>query len=370
MAGYVLAALGGAVLSIALLVLWQNRKLRSGSQATGTSSSAQADDGSADLLATPPTLPPPSALRRWLTPRIVAAAVAVAALAVIGLAVFRQGSNESTAPALVSAGGDQALDDVDTMIQRLEARLGKDPTDGEGFRMLGWSYMMTGRAQQSLDPFRKALALLPQQANVHAGYGEALVSVAGGTVTDEAKSEFDRALALDPAEPRARYFAALFQAQHGDRKGALEQWIALANSASPDAPWQAEVREKISEVSQALGVDVSTRLTAATPSARSAEVAAPAGGAGAGIGALSGRFVEGDRQAMVTQMVDGLAERLKRNSRDVDGWTKLLRSRMVLQQGDQAARDLASARAALAEDRPALDRLEGEARDLGVPGAR
>lgn len=360
MTGYVLAAFAGIALGIALITAWQAWRNRS--SATDRPAPAAPGDPSGGIE--------PGAKQQWhklRSPRIALGAVALGALAVVAVAVLRPAPADVAGPGGTPDGGKAAsLDDVDTMIKRLEARLRENPSDGEGFRMLGWSYMMTGRAQQALEPFRKSLALLPQQANVHAGYGEALVSVAAGTVTDEAKAEFDKALALDPAEPRARYFAALFQSQYGDEKGALDNWIALANSGAPDAPWQAEVRGKIAEVSGKLGIDVAGRLKAG--SAPSAALPPPAGPAD--IRDLSARFVESDREAMIARMVDGLAERLKTNPDDVDGWSKLLRSRMVLQQGDQAARDLVTARAALARDPAKLARIEGEARDLGVPGAR
>ena len=163
----------------------------------------------------------------------------------------------------VAAGGDKALDDVDTMIQRLAERLEKNPADGEGFRMLGWSYVMTGHPDKAVEAYEQALPLLPKQANVHAGYGEALVGVAKGTVTQEAKDAFDKAIAADPTEPRARYFQALWLAQHGQEKQALDKWIALASSASADAPWQADLRRQIGETAAKLKVAVPAKLAAA-----------------------------------------------------------------------------------------------------------
>lgn len=120
-----------------------------------------------------------------------------------------------TAPAGKNAA---QLDDVQTMIDRLAKRLKDNPNDGEGFRMLGWSYVMTGKPELAIDPYKQAVRLLPGNQLVLSGYGDALVGVAGGKVTNEAKGLFDNALKLDPTEPRALHFEALWLVQNGREK--------------------------------------------------------------------------------------------------------------------------------------------------------
>lgn len=53
------------------------------------------------------------------------------------------------------------LPDVDTMIDRLAARLQTAPQDLEGWRLLGWSYFHTSRYVQATAAFKKALELDP-----------------------------------------------------------------------------------------------------------------------------------------------------------------------------------------------------------------
>lgn len=352
MVQYLLTALAGIVLGVVGVRVWQARD------------NAPTPNSPHETDAKP---------RSWQlgTPKLLLGAAVLAVVAAIVFAVRPNGSttvsnDASSAMVTGSAGGQVA--DVDTMITRLADRLRQHPDDGEGFRMLGWSYVMTGRPDKAIEPYKRALALLPKSAAVHTGYGEALTGIAGGKVTDEAKREFDRALALDPAEPRARYFAALWQDQHGDRQGALDKWIALANSGAADAPWQADVREKIAATSVALGIDVSGRLKNASP-ATSVGAATEAPPLDPGAVQAASAMAPTDRQAMIDGMVEGLASRLKANPKDPDGWVRLLRSRMVLKQADQAGRDLASARKALAGDAPGLAKVEAAARELSVPRA-
>ncbi|MGE5722786.1 MAG: hypothetical protein ACM3YM_10020 [Sphingomonadales bacterium] len=295
---------------------------------------------------------------------LMGAAVLVAAAVVL----FVLRSPEPDAPAALSGassaagGGSQKLDDVDTMIARLGDRLKKNPTDGEGYRMLGWSYVMTGRPEKAIDPYKRALALLPGSAVVHSGYGEALVAVARNIVTPEARAEFERAVGLDAKEPRALYFLALWMAQHGQEREALDKWITLANSGPADAPWQAELRTRITETAAKLGVDVSARLKSAPPaSAEQAPIDASAMQA-------ANRLSVGERQTMIDDMVEGLAKKLKANPNDADGWVRLLRSRMVLKQTGQARDDLGLARRALTGDAAGLNKVNAAAAEFGVPG--
>ena len=350
---YVLTGLAGLALGVVGMRVWQSRDAASGP------SGEAPKDVAAD---TPPAPESATGSRKLL---IGAGALAVLAAAIL---IFRPSGDE---PAAAVAGGGpaapgQQLDDVDTMIQRLAQRLEKEPNDGEGWRMLGWSYVMTQRPQQAIEPYKRALQLLPKSATVHAGYGEALVGVAAGKVTPEAKAKFDAALALDPAEPRARYFDALWLAQNGKPGDALDKWIALANSGPADAPWQGDVQKQIKDTAAKLGVDVSGRLK--VKSAAAAPAAGVSGPTPEQMAAASAIPAD-QRQASVDSMVSGLAGKLAANPKNPDGWAMLLRSRMVLKQSDQAAKDLASARKALAGDAAGLATVNAAAKSAGVPGA-
>lgn len=337
---YVLTALAGVVLGVVAMRVWNARDVDSAGGVETPASTASTSD-----MATAPG-----------NRKLLIGAGALAAIAAAVLLLRPDTPNETTAGTPATTGADAKLDDVDTMIQRLAERLEKNPNDGEGFRMLGWSYVMTGKPDKAIEPYKRALQLLPNNPAVHAGYGEALVGVAGGTVTPEAKTSFDRALQINPKEPRARYFQALWLAQNGKPKEALEQWIALANEGPADAPWQGDVQRQIKETSAKLGVDVSARLKVAPAAAASP-------------GPSAEQMASGQAPKSVDAMVDGLAKKLAANPRDPDGWVMLLRSRMVLKQQDQAGRDLGTARKALADDPAGLAKINDAAKSLGVPGA-
>lgn len=352
---YLLTGLAGIAVGIVAMRLWQMREAPP-PDADGTPGEAGVIDGLEQVVERTPV--PYSRLL------LIGAAILVAFS--IAFFTFRSPEDGPTGNIASMAGPTSGLDDVDSMIARLAKRLEDNPDDGEGFRMLGWSYVMTDRPELAIEPYKKALALIPDNPVVHSGYGEALVGMADGKVTAEAKASFEKALTLDSGEPRSRYFLAMWQAQNGDEKEALEKWIALANSGPADAPWQTDLRAQIAKTSTKLGVDVSGRIDEAGPSASASEppVLDPATVQAAN--AMS----ESDRQAMIENMVEGLAAKLRANPADAGGWERLFRSRMVLKQTEQAGKDLQAARKALAGSPQVLGRVNAIARELGVPGAK
>jgi len=292
-------------------------------------------------------------------------------------------AQQATAP------GAPPLGSVDDMIQRLVDRLKKDPINVETWRMLGWSYFATERYAEAADAYRKATELQPKNASLLTSYGEALVRAADGQVKPEAVAVFDAALALEPKDPRARFFKGLVREQGGDKRGALDAWIAVLGDATADDDWAPDLRARIVELAGALGIDVTSRLPAAPAAAASLPTpAAPTGGVlqalkdrgaqseeaaaapGKGPTAEAVKAAESvtpaDRTAMIRGMVEGLAQRLETSPRDADGWIQLIRSRKVLGEADAAKTALAKALAAFADTPLEQTRIAAAAREMGV----
>jgi len=253
--------------------------------------------------------------------------------------------------------------DVSAMIAQLEARMRATPNDPEGWRLLGWSYLVTGRAADAAVAYRRAVALSPHNADYRSSEGEALVRAAGGQVTASALDSFRAALKENPGDPRAKYYLALYKDQTGDHSGAMNEWIALITSAPPDAPWLPDVREFVEKVARDRGLDISARLPPEpSPGSRGS------GPTPAQVEAAN-RMPEADRNAMIQSMVERLAGALKANPKNVEGWERLMRARMVLGETADAAAAYRDANAAFAGAPEVRLRLRNSARALGVPGA-
>jgi cytochrome c-type biogenesis protein CcmH len=317
--------------------------------------------------------------RSWLsrfdrTQLLLGSAGVIIAIAV-AMVALRAGAPDTAVVSAPSSTPNAAqvgeLDDVGTMISKLAERLKTDTTDGEGFRMLGWSYVNTGRPAEAVGAYSTAVKLLPGRADVHAGFGEAMVAVAKDTVTIDAKTQFDEAIKIDPKEPRARFFLALHKAQKGKENEALAEWIALSNESSAELPWQSDLQQRAAKLAAKIGTNIDGKFKQKATAPAVTSVPKTAGpfistGPDAATLAAADKMPEADRQSMIDGMVEGLATKLKSNPDDIDGWVKLIRSRVVLKDNAKAKDDLNLARKAFASKPDKLAQLNSLAAELGL----
>jgi len=259
----------------------------------------------------------------------------------------------------------QAQPGVSDMVSGLEAKLANNPDDGDGWALLGRSYMVTERYGDAVEAYGKALALVPDNLQLVAARGEALVLAADGMVSPAAVEDFRAVNLKQPLEPRSRYYLGLARSQAADAEGALKWWIALEADTPPGAPWEALVTQRIDEIGTEAGIDVASLREAERKSRpeRPASVSAP-GPSADDVAAAQDMSAE-DRSAMIQSMVDRLAERLEEEPDDLDGWLRLARAYEVLGKVEEAKNAQANA-ARLAPDD--LDIQLSYARALFPPG--
>jgi cytochrome c-type biogenesis protein CcmH len=237
---------------------------------------------------------------------------------------------------------------IAALVAQVEDRLERNPQDGRGWEVLAPVYMRLGRFDDAVKARRNAVRLLGASPTREADLGEALVAAANGVVTAEAKAAFDRALALDARDPRAKFFAGLAAQQDGKDAEAAAIWRDLLAHAPADAPWTNMVRQSLARLENA-------KPQPAAPGPSAADVAAAAD--------MSPQA----RLQMVRSMVERLAERLARDGSDLDGWARLVRAYLVLGEHERARGAAADARRALAGDPDKLRRLDAALADL-TPG--
>lgn len=297
-----------------------------------------------------------------------AAAVAIVAVG-IGVSRNRTGTPSAAPAAAASA---KAQPDVDSLISGLEAKLKANPNDAEGWRMLAWSFFETGRYAESATAYKRATQLAPKNAEYWSSLGEALVLAGSGEkIPADATAAFQKALAIDPKDPRARYFIGVDQDMSGKHAQAIDTWFALLKDTPAGAPWEADVRKTIEQVATKEKIDVKARLAALKPLPPATQ-AGPAAALNGIPGpnreqmAAASQLPSGQQEAMVRGMVDGLAAKLAADPKQPDRWMMLIRSRMMLGQGREARQALQQA---IAANPGARDQLVSAAKMLGVPGA-
>ena len=275
--------------------------------------------------------------RRRAASAIVLSCVPLLALLVYGAHGAPDAPDQPLAARTAAPAADQ---DFAIAVARIEAHLVANPSDGKGWAVLAPVYLRQGRSHDAARAFAAAIRAGEGAAELHAGLGEALMLAAGGVVTAEARGSLAKALEVDPANARARFFLAIAKEQDGDAAGAAAGIRTLLAEAPPGAPWVAAVRQRL----EALDPEAARRSIADLPG--------------------------DERYAAIRAMVDGLAARLAEEGGDLAQWSRLIRSQLVLGERKAASESIARARARLADvpaAAPELDRLADELQKAGGP---
>jgi cytochrome c-type biogenesis protein CcmH len=248
---------------------------------------------------------------------------------------------------------------IQSLIAQVEKHLERNPNDARGYEVVAPVYLRMGRFADAVNARRKLLQLAGETAERQADLGEALAAAGKGIVTVEAKTAFERALALDPNDLKAKFFIGVAAEQDGDRHKAAAIWTGMLKDAPAGAPWMPMVREAL------------TRVGGTPPAIASAPSAPPIAGApgpNAADVAAAGGMSEKDRGDMIRDMVARLAGKLKEDGNDLAGWQRLLRAYMVLGERDKAQTAAADAKKALASDPDKLRQIGDTIKSMGLEG--
>jgi cytochrome c-type biogenesis protein CcmH len=276
-------------------------------------------------------LPGSAGRYRWAT---LAAAIVLLPLGA-GVTYLSLGSPNLVPVSMDAASGGQPPlpGGIENTVAEVETYLESNPKNGRGWELLAPVYLRLGRFDDAVRARRNALEIFGPDAARLGDLGEAIIMASNGVVTPEAKGLFERANAAEPDDVMAQYYLGLSAKQEGRRDEALKRWTALVSSAREGAEWLPMVRNALARIDEK-----GPSIAAAPPSAA---VAPPEHNGGA-----------------IEAMVERLAERLKKDGSDVPGWVQLVRSYRVLGKADKVKIAIADARAALAKDQEALQRLD------------
>jgi cytochrome c-type biogenesis protein CcmH len=235
---------------------------------------------------------------------------------------------------------------IGELIGRAEAYLAEHPEDVRGWQTLAPIYSRLGRYGDAAGAYRRIIALAGATADVEAALGEAMVGQSGGIITADAEAAFDRALALDGANPRARFFLGMARAQEGRQEEARALWREMAESLPEDSPWRGVARQALA------GLD--EEEDAASPGPLQEDMAG------------ADDMTPQERQDMIEGMVASLDARLREEPADPEGWQRLLRSYVVLGRQADAADALERGLAALGPESVEAQTLAEFAGTLGI----
>lgn len=162
---------------------------------------------------------------------------------------------------------------LDEAIGGLEQKLAENPSDEDGWVLLGSSYLAVQRPADAVQAYRRAIELSNgNNMAARLGAAEAQIAENPAALSGAAGQEVEAVLEREPRNPKALWYGGMLALSRGDIASVRSRWQALLDLDPP-----AEVQQIIVRQLAELGVDPSVAAPGSGPSAANA----PARGAGA-----------------------------------------------------------------------------------------
>jgi cytochrome c-type biogenesis protein CcmH len=181
----------------------------------------------------------------WQSSRRLALAIAIALpVLAAGLLLWRGTAPAIDAPPPVAATPADAADaprdaapvDVEALVADLERKLEADPSQWEGWVLLGRVRLDQGDTAAARAAFARAHQLVPDNDLVAVGYAETLMRTdPEQRFPPEAVALLERAAQAQPADERALFFLGLHRLASGEPAAAADLWETLLPRLPPDA---------------------------------------------------------------------------------------------------------------------------------------
>jgi cytochrome c-type biogenesis protein CcmH len=163
-------------------------------------------------------------------------------------------ANTLASPGMGSAGpvgpmsnGQPTQQQIEANVASLAKRLERNPNDLQGWIMLARSYTSMERFNEASAAFAKATALKADDANLWADYAFAMAMANDRSLQGQPLDLVNKALQLDPENPKALQLAGSAAFEAKNYKQAIEYWQRLLQRTSPDTEIGRALTERIAE---------------------------------------------------------------------------------------------------------------------------
>jgi cytochrome c-type biogenesis protein CcmH len=126
-----------------------------------------------------------------------------------------------------AAADDGGHANISSVLENLTARLREQPDDVEGWLMLGRTYAMMQRFNEAKDAYEKVLALSPDNSEFITDYADIVAMTNNGSLLGQPLELINKALRLDPGNPKALALAGTAEFEQKKYKEAAAYWEKL-----------------------------------------------------------------------------------------------------------------------------------------------
>ena len=179
----------------------------------------------------------------------LAIAIALPLVAVLGYLQF--GDISAINPVVQQEGHPVTPAEMTKLVDKLADRLKKNPDDATGWTMLGRSYAVLGRFQNSADAYGHAVALVGDDAALLADYADALAMARGGSLEGEPMQIVQRGLKIDPKNIKLLALAGSAEFAQKHYAEAVKYWERSLAELAPGSDFRHAVENSIEEARRA-----------------------------------------------------------------------------------------------------------------------
>jgi cytochrome c-type biogenesis protein CcmH len=153
-----------------------------------------------------------------------------------------------TTPTLsqIAQNGPMAPEHIE-MIKSLQERLEQNPNDGKGWAMLGRSYAVLGRYNESAAAYEKATKLIQNDAALLVDYADVLAMANARNLEGKPLELIQSALKINPNNAKALLLMGKAAYQAGDYTHAVGYWEKLLQLLPPDSPLAKQVSDNVAK---------------------------------------------------------------------------------------------------------------------------
>lgn len=132
---------------------------------------------------------------------------------------------------------------IEANVASLAKRLEQNPNDFDGWKMLARSYTSLGKYREASEAYAKATALKSDDPDLLADYAFSLAMAGGQKLQGKPVQIINKALEIDPNNPKALELAGSAAFEANDYKRAIEYWQKLLDRV----PANSEVANSLTE---------------------------------------------------------------------------------------------------------------------------
>ena len=226
---------------------------------------------------------------------------------------------------------------MDVLVKKLRKRLDQDPDQLKGWILLGKSLVNLNRFDDASKAFKRALEIAPNRAEIASFAAETSFMAQGGEFNQEVRYFFKLAQKINPREHKALYYLGLDAFMEKKYSTAIQYWVDLISISPVGAPWLDSVRDRLIVASKAGKLKISSFASRVKSQRLNDNQQSPEPSPTQEDIKNANDMSEKERKIFIRSMVDRLAERLKSEPNNLNGWRRLARAYRVLGEKQNAA---------------------------------